>query len=58
MDNNNAYIYNFEQAYFYIENGIRPCEHPRVHKGTGNIFFTFSKKETEKVYEEWINRKK
>lgn len=56
--NDKAYIYNFEQAYFYIENGIRPVEHPRVHKVTGKIFFAFSKEETEDIYTRWINRNK
>ena len=57
MGNDRVYIYNLEQVYFYIENGIRPYEKPRVHKTTGNIFFCFDKKKSQVVYERWINNK-
>lgn len=52
------YIYNWEQAYFYMSHGIMPIERPQVHFKTGNIFFVFDNKTTEKVYSLWcLNHK-
>jgi hypothetical protein len=53
------YIYNWEQAYFYMMEGkIRPIESPQVHFGTGNIFFVFDGKETENIYIRWLKHNK
>lgn len=49
------YIYNFEQAYFYIENGVRPLSIDK-HNKTGNIYFKFNKETTRKVYDTWVTR--
>ena len=60
MTNNNdkVYIYDLERAYFYIENGIRPLEVPREHYTTKRVCFCFSKKETNNLYNKWLNRYK
>lgn len=50
------YIYNLDQAYFYIENGIRPIEPPHQHQVTHKIYFTFDNEETRGVYDKWCNR--
>lgn len=54
---NKVYIYNLEQAYFYIENRVRPIEVPQIHHSTGKIFFIFDGEETEEVKGKWCNRK-
>ncbi|MCD3254365.1 hypothetical protein [Clostridium botulinum] len=51
--NNKRYIYNWQQAYFYMENGVMPIERPQKHFETGNIFFVFDNEETQKVYDKW-----
>lgn len=52
------YIYNWEQAYFYMKHGVMPIERPQVHFKTGKIFFTFDEVTTEKVYSLWcLNHK-
>lgn len=50
------YIYNLNQAYFYIENGIRPIEQPQVHYKTRHIYFIFSHEETKELYKIWCNK--
>ncbi len=47
------YIYNWQQAYFYMKNGIMPIERPQVHFKTGNIFFVFDNDETKEIYDKW-----
>lgn len=49
------YIYNFEQAYFYIENKVRPTTVGK-HDKTGNIYFKFKRDDTRKVYDIWVTR--
>lgn len=56
--NDKKYIYNYKQAYFYIQNGVLPIEQPQIHKKTHKIFFVFSTKETEEVYSKWCDRMK
>ena len=51
------YIYNWEQAYFYMKNGVMPIERPQIHFETGNIFFVFNDESTIHVYKKWINDK-
>ncbi len=55
--NNKKYIYNLDQAYFYIQNGVRPIETPQKHFTTNKIFFVFDFNATQKVYEKWCNQK-
>lgn len=50
-------IFNLEQAYFYIENGVRPVEPPREHYVSHKIYFTFNRKDTEEAYLKWLKRK-
>lgn len=52
------YIYNWEQAYFYMENGVMPVERPGVHPTTGNIYFVFDNDSTKEVYVKWVYRNK
>lgn len=47
------YIYNLEQAYFYIQNGIKPIDIPKEHYRTKKIYFTFSEEQTRDVYDKW-----
>jgi len=58
MNGKKIYIYNWEQAYFYmVEGHIRPIERPQVHFSTGKIFFVFDDKETENIYARWLKHK-
>jgi hypothetical protein len=50
------YIYNLEQAYFYIENKVRPILPPKLHNKTNHIFFIFNTEETEEVYKLWCEQ--
>lgn len=56
MKNKKYYIYNWEQAYFYMKNGIMPLERPGVHPN-GNVYFVFSDEDTKEVYNKWCNKK-
>lgn len=50
--NNFVYIYNLDQAYFYIKNNIRPISIDRNPR-TNKIFFQFKKEDTVIKYQEW-----
>ena len=47
-------VFNMELVYRYIENGIRPIGHPKVHSKSKKIFFMFDRKSTQKIYDEYI----
>lgn len=50
------YIYNYEQAYFYmVDCGIKPIERPGVNSNTNTIFFVFDKEETIDAWDKWCN---
>ncbi|UBK64727.1 hypothetical protein [Clostridium perfringens] len=51
------YIYNWQQAYFYMQNGVMPLERPAVNKVTGKIYFVFGSEETKEVYDKWCRNK-
>lgn len=53
---NYVYIYNLQQAYFYIREGLTPITTDK-HKKTGMIFFVFDKKESNSIYTKWLNKK-
>lgn len=46
-------VYNNQQAYFYLTNGVKPVE---IYPDTTakRIVFVFYKEETEKLYREWL----
>ena len=50
------YIYNWEQANFYIEEGCKVLGTGKHHT-TGKIFYVFDWKETQHAYEKWLIRK-
>ena len=52
----NRMIFNWQQAYFYMENGVMPKERPQIHKKTGKIFFVFNDTETQQLYDKWCTR--
>lgn len=55
QENNNAiYIYNTEQAYFYIKQGLEPIWVDK-HTTTGKIYFVFNKKESNSIYTKWLS---
>ncbi len=55
FDNDFVYIYNFEQAYFYIENKVRPQSIDK-HNKTNNIYFKFRRNDTRELFNIWANR--
>ena len=57
MDKDFVYIYNPEQAYFYIENKVRPRTVGK-HDKTGNIYFKFLRSDTREVFRIWMNKDK
>ena len=52
----NRMIFNWQQAYFYMENGVMPKERLQIHKKTGKIFFVFNDTETQQLYDKWCTR--
>lgn len=57
MKDNKVYIYDYNKAYFYIQNGVLPIDPPKEHNQTHKVFFTFDYEDTKDLYNEWINRK-
>ena len=51
------YIYNLEQAYFYIREGVKPVYIDKNDK-TGNIYFQFIREETRTPYDKWLKNSK
>lgn len=49
------YIYNWEQANFFMEEGVR-CLGTGKHKQTGKVFYIFDYYECQPAYEKWNNR--
>ncbi|MDZ5038209.1 hypothetical protein GNF78_13355 [Clostridium perfringens] len=54
---NKYYIYNWQQAYFYMQNGVIPLERPGVNKSSGKVYFVFGAEETKEVYDKWCSNK-
>lgn len=54
MDNR-KYIYNLDQANFYMQEGCK-CLETGKHRTTGKIFWVFDWKETQRAYEKWLIR--
>ena len=51
----NRMIFNWQQAYFYMKNGVMPLERPGVNKSSGKVYFIFGAEETKEVYSKWCN---
>ncbi|NMM65539.1 hypothetical protein HBE96_23460 [Clostridium sp. P21] len=51
------YIYNLQQAYFYIQNGVLPLDPPAINHNTNKVYFTFNNEKTKEVYKLWCDRK-
>ena len=59
MKNDNLiYIYNLEQSYFYIRNGVTPLYPPRENPNSHMVYFVFDKQETNPLYTEWLIKAK
>ena len=58
MNNNLIYIYNLEQAYFYIREGLTPLYPPRENPNSKMVFFVFNKQDSNSLYTEWLNKAK
>lgn len=57
MKDNRVYIYNKYQALYYMQNGLLPLD-IGMHSKTHKPFWVFKRCEHEKIFGEWINRKK
>lgn len=57
INKENIYIYNWQQACFYIQNGLNPIESPGFNKKSGNIYFIFERKATKPLFDMWCKRK-
>ncbi len=52
MDKFYVFIYNLEQAYFYIGKGVRPKK-LAINPSTNTFYFKFVREDTQKHYQEW-----
>jgi|GEM_PF-1980805 len=53
MNGEMIYIYNPQQAYFYIEHKVRPLS-VGVHKKTNAVYFVFDREKTRPLYTKWL----
>lgn len=49
------YLYNIQQASFYMENGCKPVD-TGINPNTKKIWYKFYKDETTEAYNLWMNR--
>ena len=49
------YIYNEEQAFFYIERKLRPID-KGVNPKTNKIWYKFNRELTKPLFDEWCSR--
>ena len=56
MDNNLIYIYNLEQAYFYIREGLTPLYPPKENPNSKMVYFVFNKQDSNPLYTEWLSK--
>lgn len=54
MDSKLIYIYNLEQAYFYIREGLTPLYPPKENPNSKMVYFTFDKGESNPIYTKWL----
>lgn len=52
------YVYNWQQACFYIREGLDTLEPPRIHNVTGNVYFVFDYEKSQPAFNKWMSRKK
>lgn len=48
-----VYIYNVEQANFYLNNGVIPVE-MGVNDKTGRVYFKYTKHDSQPIYDKWL----
>jgi hypothetical protein len=58
MNTNLVYIYNLEQAYFYIRKGLTPLYPPRENSNSKMVYFVFDKNQSNLIYTEWLSKTK
>lgn len=57
MNKGEVNIYNKDQAYYYIENGIKPI-YTGVNKYKADmVYFKFNMDDTQEIYKKWCNQK-
>ena len=56
MENKYLYIYNIKQVDFYLRNKCYPIN-CGINPSTNKIWHKFIKKDTSKVYLQWLNNK-
>ena len=56
--NDKVYIYNLEQAYFYIRKGLTPLCPPKENPNSKMVYFTFDKINSNPIYSEWLEKAK
>lgn len=52
------YIYDWKQAYFYMENGLMPIDRPGINPKTNSVYFIFNRTETKPLFDKWCTRNK
>jgi hypothetical protein len=52
------YIYNLEQAYFYIREKLTPLFPPDINPNSGKVYFVFDKVESNSIYTKWLEKTK
>lgn len=50
-----VYIYNLEQAYYYIKHDVKPVFIDR-HPTTNKTYFQFRKGDTRDIYQKWCDK--
>lgn len=50
------FIYNVEQANFYMQQGV-VCKGTELHHTTGKVFFIFNWDDTQEAFKLWMDRK-
>lgn len=53
--NNRLYIYNMEQANYFIKEGCKPIKIDKHHR-TNKIFWVFDKEDAAVPFAKWANR--
>lgn len=53
-----VYIYNLEQAYFYIRQGLTPLYPPKRNSNSKMVYFVFDKKQSNPIYTKWLHKAK
>lgn len=51
------YIYDWKQAYFYMENGLMPLERPGINFNTKTVYFVFKREDTKPLFDRWCTER-